>query len=257
PLVEADRPEGDYPRPHSVTFTGVRQGFPMPNMTATDADRLAIRAAQLFCGFFLIQILIAPFFRNLPEGAGTLASAVAMVAYVIAVSRLPIMGKPITLATLGLRGPGMPRLVGIGVFGFLLELPVSLGLGLLGAKIFSFLPAPEHPATNALFDTPSLLNILGILFFGAIVAPFWEEIMFRGALFPAVSRLAKSPVVGGVVSCFLFAAIHPQGLALWFALASVAGFSCALVRYSRNLWPSIVLHFCHNATLLVLQVLIT
>lgn len=232
-------------------------GFALGNTTPTDADRLAIRAALLFGGFLIISQALGYVLRGLPQGVVTLLIASTMLAYVFAISKVPIMGKSITLADQGLRGPGYPRLIALGVFGFLLELPVTIAMGTVGTRIFSFLPAPEHPATTGLAQNPTLVNILSTLFFGAIVAPFWEEIMFRGSLFPALSRLLKSPWTGGFLSSLLFAAIHPQGPSLWLALGSVAAFSCALAYQTRSLWPSVVLHVCHNSTLLLLQVLMS
>ncbi|RYG32704.1 CPBP family intramembrane metalloprotease [bacterium] len=232
-------------------------GFPMASITPTDADRLAIRAAQLFGGFVALSLLVGVIFAKfLPEFA-MLATSAAMVGYVIVISRVPVLGKSLSLDALGLRKPLTLKLVGYGIFGFFLEVPVSLGLVFLGQKLFSFMPEPQHPATNALLESPSLITLISILVSAVIVAPFWEEVMFRGALFPAISRLTRSPIVGALVSSFLFAAIHPQGPVLWFSLASIAGFSCALVLNTRSLWPSVVMHFCHNFTILLLPILIS
>ncbi|CAN5558054.1 hypothetical protein BH11ARM2_BH11ARM2_24810 [soil metagenome] len=232
-------------------------GPPIPALTPTDADRLAIRAAQLFGGFILISNILGIILYRAPEGVGTLATAATMLAFVFFIMRRPVMGKPITLPYIGIKGPGVPRLIAYGVFGFLLELPVSILLALVGTKIFSFLPAPEHPATNSLMNSPSLLTMGATFFFAAVVAPFWEESMFRGLLFPAISRISKSPWIGGLVSCLLFASIHPQGIPLWLALGSVAAFSCTLTLYTKSLWPSVVMHALHNGTLILIQILFT
>ena len=85
--------------------------------------------------------------------------------------------------------------------------------------------------------------------------------MFRGLLFPAISRVAPNAsrrvLFGAIASSLLFASIHPQGIALWFALGTVGVASCILVQYSRSLVPSIVMHAAHNFTLLVVGIVVS
>ncbi|MFX8832953.1 CPBP family intramembrane glutamic endopeptidase, partial [Acinetobacter baumannii] len=84
-----------------------------------------------------------------------------------------------------------------------------------------------------------------------------EETIFRGMLFPALSKLFKSPVWGGLAQAFMFASIHPQGPAAWVSLMAI-GAVCAAVTYRAGAqWPSMLLHGLHNGILLLLNIALT
>lgn len=217
-----------------------------------EADEMALRAAILFTAFLALSIvaslLLVPFVGRLG------AQAVAFGA-MLAVVPLTLRAKP-GLAAVGLAKADLLKNVGLGLWFFLLELPVTGGVALVCSRLLSNLPQPEHPASTTLLGSPDVLTVAVTLFTGAIVAPIWEETAFRGLLFPALRKLLGGPIPAALISSFLFASIHPQGPVLWAALASVALFSCFLAQKSRSLVPSIVMHMAHNATLLVLTILI-
>ena len=213
-----------------------------------EADVYAVRAATLLVAFFGLSAVV---------GLLRLDSRLAqLLAYGPMLFVVPwVLRKRPSMADVGLTTRTLKRDILLGLWAFLLELPVTAMVALLGTLLLRNLPRPEHPASTALQNTHDLGTILVTLFMGAIVAPFWEETMFRGLLFPALRQVLRGPAVAALVSSFLFASIHPQGPVLWAALASVALFSCALAQRTRSLVPSVVMHFAHNATLLTLAVL--
>lgn len=77
-----------------------------------------------------------------------------------------------------------------------------------------------------------------------VVAPFAEEVLFRGYLFGKLRRYA-SVWAAGLLTSLLFAVVHFQwnvGLDV-FALSVVL---CALRVVSGSLWPSIMVHMVKN-----------
>jgi membrane protease YdiL (CAAX protease family) len=90
----------------------------------------------------------------------------------------------------------------------------------------------------------------------AVIAPIWEEFMFRGLLFPAFSAVTKSPVLGAVISCFLFAAIHPQGPAGVPLLMTLALGMCFISYQTKSLIPNMVMHAINNAGALLMLMLL-
>lgn len=229
--------------------------FPGPALEArsgAEADGLAIKAATLLSAFLVLQIAAEFLIRaGLDERAGEALVYGAML--FVAVPRA-LRSRP-TLAEVGLRAERLGHHLRIGLWAFLMEIPITGGIALVCALALKGLPQPEHPASTALMNSPDLWTIAVTFFGGAIVAPVWEETMFRGLLFPALRRVLKGPIPGALASSFLFASIHPQGPVLWAALASVALFSCFLAQKTRSLVPSVTMHFAHNAFLLTLTVL--
>lgn len=128
---------------------------------------------------------------------------------------------------------------------------VALSLGIqLVSQMF---PKREGLPIERMFDTPASAYLLA--FFGICVAPFMEELVFRGFLFPVLERRwgmwAAVLLTGGV-----FAAIHIPQLGGWgsesSALLSV-GLIFSLVRArTGSLKPSFLMHLGYNSTLFVL-----
>lgn len=227
--------------------------WPGPALVAesgAEADELAVRAATLLTAFLALSFVA----RLLSPLIGPLAVQAVVFAAMLAVVPFVLRHRP-TMAAVGLSTRNLGQNVGLGLWFFLLEIPVTAGVALLCAALLKNLPQPEHPAATALMGSPDLATILVTLFSGAIVAPFWEETMFRGLLFPALRRELRGPVPAALLSSFLFASIHPQGPVLWASLATVALFSCFLAQKTRSLVPSVTMHFAHNATLLAVSLL--
>jgi membrane protease YdiL (CAAX protease family) len=153
----------------------------------------------------------------------------------------------------------------LAVLGFL----AMLGLLLLQAKLTEVvnpggdgaMPTPTHPAFQ-LFADPSWSNRLQIYFLLSVVAPVVEETFFRGVLYRNVreSLLVRRPVLGALASAtlvsFIFAVIHPQGLAAVPALMALA-YGFALAReWRETLIPSMVAHGLNNGMVATFGILL-
>lgn len=227
-------------------------GHSVGRVTLADADRLAIRAAQILGAYLALEFVAA----LLPAKLTLIAPGLAIVATVILLAFVPAGGKKIGFQELGLTFDNLPRKIGWGVAGFFAEVPVTVMLATMGSVAFSFLPTPTHPAEQVFANSKNLMELVPLLFFGSILAPIWEETLFRGLLFPAFGRLAGSMVSGLIISSLLFGLIHPQGPALVLALGFVGATSCFLAFQTRSLIPSIVMHMLHNAATLGVMLLL-
>jgi uncharacterized protein len=129
-------------------------------------------------------------------------------------------------------------------FGFLLAVGIGLGS--------AFLPIPKQLPIEQYFADTTGTWLLAI--FGVTVAPFMEELFFRGFLYPALAR-PLGIAASVVITALTFALIHSSQLASAWApllLLFVVGVVLTLLRVrTGSVIPSFVLHAAYNLTLFV------
>ncbi|HWA84126.1 MAG TPA: type II CAAX endopeptidase family protein [Fimbriimonadaceae bacterium] len=233
------------------------KGMPLGGLSLPDADKVALRSAQMFFAFLFVGIfggaaLVPLIGRDFVE----IPIYIIIVAIVILLANSPVAGKMLSLKTLGVTKEHLGEHILWGLGAALANIPILVIVQLASQWIFRGLPAAEHPVTVELTDTNSLLLILQIGVVAAVAAPFLEEIMFRGTLFPALAAVLKSPFWAGVVSSLVFASIHPTGIPAWPGLAAIGGMSCFLSYQTKSLVPSMVMHAANNFAVLVLTLII-
>jgi hypothetical protein len=145
-------------------------------------------------------------------------------------------------ADLGLRG-FRPAAVGLGC-GLML---LSLLFNLVYAAVLGLFNLQMQPDIQLLFtgtDYP-----LAVLFGGAIVAPFVEEVFFRGFIFAGL-RQRWDWKKAALASSALFALFHvmPTSLAPIFILGLIFAF---LYQVSGSIWPAILMHMLTNSVALL------
>lgn len=158
--------------------------------------------------------------------------------------------RDLSLAQGWTRGRGVWREAGAGVVAYLAGLPLVLGALVVMFIMMALMPEtkPSHPAIDALAGA-GWVEVLVFLQLGVMWAPIVEESMFRGLLYHDLRRVAH-PVVAGLVTGFIFAIIHPQGITTVPVLMTL-GFNFAMIREWRGcLIGPIVAHALHNGTLL-------
>lgn len=134
------------------------------------------------------------------------------------------------------------RWAGFLAWGVLLALAVQLGA--------HFLPTPPELPIDKMMHTPLAAWMMAA--FGVIIAPFAEEVLFRGLLFPALVRRAGA--LGSlVITSALFGAVHAQQLAgAWIQVSCIVLVSVVLTlvrwRY-RSLASSTLAHVGYNGAL--------
>jgi membrane protease YdiL (CAAX protease family) len=89
------------------------------------------------------------------------------------------------------------------------------------------------------------ISMYSLLFLAVFVAPFCEEVLFRGFLFAGFLR-AMPLGLAVVLSAFIFAAAH--GDLASFPVLFCIGVLLAFLRWrTGSLWPGILLHLLNNA----------
>ncbi len=231
------------------------EGHPAEPLTIRQADAFALRAAQLMGSFVVIPLLIGRFTPIAMVEKAQFFAEVGILIAVFLLTRVPVEGELIPLSRIGFRKDRLPRDIFYGICATAMNFPIIIGLGLLGKYIFQGLPEAEHPIQVQLEGTPSVLLIVSLLFAASVAAPIFEEVLFRGTFLPAVSRVARSPVWGAVITSILFATIHPTGIPAWPGLAALGAMSCLLAYQTKSLVPSMVMHGLNNAIALGITIL--
>jgi membrane protease YdiL (CAAX protease family) len=125
-------------------------------------------------------------------------------------------------------------------------------LAVAAQGIFSFFPSEESLPIERLFSSPSSGYLLAL--FGICVAPFMEELVFRGFFYPVFERMWGFGAAV-VFTALLFALIHaPQlsGGAAELAAIYCVGVALSYVRgKTGSMLTSYLMHLGYNATLFV------
>ena len=148
------------------------------------------------------------------------------------------------LRELGFVPSGRP--MGLGLLGYLAILPPVFVAALInvGAVRAFGLDAQAHPISEEFFGTDSGWSLAGMVLFACLLAPLWEEMFFRGMLYPVVRRHVG--VTAGILLTALgFAALHANvsQLAPIFVLGALLAY---LYEKTHSLWSSIVAHAMFN-----------
>jgi uncharacterized protein len=146
-----------------------------------------------------------------------------------------------TWADLGLRG-FHPAAVGMGC-GLML---LSMIFNLLYASFLAIFHLRIQPEVQLIFSHTSFP--LALLFGGAVVAPFVEEVFFRGFVFAGL-RGRWDWRRAALVSAALFALAHvvPTSILPIFILGLIFAF---LYQSSGSIWPAILMHMLTNTVAL-------
>ncbi|HEY0866807.1 MAG TPA: type II CAAX endopeptidase family protein [Fimbriimonas sp.] len=231
-------------------------GLPMGELSPARADLLAMKGNQLLASYLVLSIVVSALLQNAPMSARAFVSVAAMFLLVVALFRLPVSGWLIRLRDLGVNGRNFGKNVLWGFAGYLATIPLLVVTAVIATQLAKFLPKPYHPIGNVIMNTNDPWLLFAIFLQAAVLAPFWEEILFRGCLYPAMSRVTGRLIVGALLSSFMFVSIHPQGIAGWLPLITIALVSCQLAYQTRSLVPSIVLHALNNGVALGVSLLL-
>jgi membrane protease YdiL (CAAX protease family) len=209
----------------------------------------------------------------MPESLGTsgllLGSMIAMFASLLALFWPIIRGVPFARfrqeTGLFARNILVEGFAGLATYTLMLPIVIvgvvlSLLLGLIISFFFGELPPPEHPIQGAIGG--SLLGLVLIYLVACVAAPIVEEIMFRGVLYrylrDGTGRLGwvLSFLTSALVSSFIFAAIHPQGVTFIPILGSLAVAFCIGREWRGSLVAPMVAHALNNGVVMTLNVML-
>ena len=227
----------------------------------TAADPIYLEAFAVYLGLlFLLQVIPALFDVDDPL-SGVVAVAVASFTG-LSWPLLKGLPRESCLRDLGLhRGEGLLKEARWGLVGYLAILPlVVVGFLMMLVLVVVYQavlpPSSEDPPqliTHPVVVWVALGNLpvrLLVLLLASAFAPFVEELMFRGAFLRGVRR-TRGPVASALITAFVFAVIHPQGLLVVPPLMALA-FGFALLREWRgSLVAPMVAHAVHNGALVL------
>ena len=229
-------------------------GMPQHQVAPPVADRLALAAAIIMTTYLALGLASEAWLSSVPLLGKVLPFVGIFVAIGFICTR-PIMGHRFSLDSLGVSKNGLGKRILWGIGAYLALIPILLVALFVVTLLAKLLPGNAHPVGEEVLNA-SGLRALGLLIMAAVIAPIWEEIMFRGLLFPAISSVTKSPVWGAVVSSFLFAAIHPQGPAGVPLLMTLALGMCFISHQTKSLVPNMVMHAVNNGGALLMVLLL-
>lgn len=116
----------------------------------------------------------------------------------------------------------------------------------------AFLPDKTHFPLERMFSTPD--SSYAMAAFAVVIAPFMEELIFRGVLF-SIFETRVGVAFAIVVTAVLFAGMHiPEYRGAWdhIFLIFLVGLVLSLARgMTHSLAPSVILHMTYNGCLMI------
>lgn len=149
----------------------------------------------------------------------------------------------------------MPRMLGLSVLFYLAAIPLLWFYSLLYQVVLDQFGYHFYlqDVTQVFLVPQSSAMRACIIFIAVGVAPFFEEIVFRGILYPwAVQRAGFWPAT--VVVSLIFAGIHMH-LPSLLPLFLLSCMFCVAYARTKSLWVSIGMHACFNGVTIALLLL--
>lgn len=128
---------------------------------------------------------------------------------------------------------------------------IVLAIAVAGLATLLHTPKIDSPIDKLASSTPLLVTFA---IMAVTIAPFFEELLFRGFLQPLLSRTFGVPI-GILITAVVFGSAHgPQYAFAWqyVVAVSLVGVALGWVRYrADSIIPSTVLHASYNAIFVV------
>jgi membrane protease YdiL (CAAX protease family) len=133
-----------------------------------------------------------------------------------------------------------------------LYLAAGIGLAIVLVPLGNVLPMPKNVPIDEFFRTARDAYVLSL--FGVLFAPVFEEVFFRGFLYPVVARrLGFCPAI--VITAILFASIHATQLKYSWGpvlIIFLVGIALTTVRaLKKSLSATILMHMAYNGTIFI------
>jgi membrane protease YdiL (CAAX protease family) len=238
----------------------------VPVMQGAEAARRDIGTYRLSVGM-IVAVLVLNAFLTLPfriDPASLQNFSVQTFALAALATQIPIVAvvyarliwpHALTWPDLGLKQLPVGRVfsvgIGVGVMGLVLTIAIGLVLSQFGLR-------SNQNEEFGFVRGAGPVGLAVALFFGAVTAPFAEELFFRGVLFGLLSR--RQPLWAAyVVSSAVFAVAHlmpmrmnPSQMAGLAVGIFVLGLLLAWTYHlTGSLYPGMLAHALNNATALV------
>jgi membrane protease YdiL (CAAX protease family) len=116
---------------------------------------------------------------------------------------------------------------------------------------FGTAPPQEH-SLLIVFQQPSGTDRLLVILSAVILAPLFEELVFRAHIQPALRKFTNMPWLAVIITSVLFALVH----GIWWMMPPlfVLAFGMGYVyERTRNIWAAITIHAAFNALSLTVE----
>lgn len=161
---------------------------------------------------------------------------------------LIILGFKVNLLdVLGLRNINWGKASALGLAGFFISL---LSLLLLSASGYEkllfhiFGDLPKQAAVQELMKASSPIDMIIIVTTAVVIAPIFEEILFRSFLYTSTKRYT-GPIFSIIASSLLFSVIHGS-VSAFFPLFIIGAILAIAYELSGSLWTNIFIHAAFN-----------
>ena len=158
------------------------------------------------------------------------------------------------LETLGFRGRDLPRAIFAAVVGTVFMIPLVTWVAAFADWLMRKYQV-EHPMKHDLLqimdESPGRMQRVLIALSAVVVAPLFEEFLFRGHLQTALARVTRRPWLAVFITSVVFALAHP-----WFTWLPIFVLSmCLGYVYERtgNLWVSVLMHAACNGCMILVN----
>ena len=208
--------------------------------------------ALFFLGlWFLLQCLLLPVLIRQGQDlaiARALSTTIANITTLVILFTWLWLSRPHRLSLVGIRfkgfGYGLSVGLQIGLF-----FSILMGLGLKVSTEFCLYVGNPTTLEAWLFMNSSLLGLAFRLLLAVVLAPLFEELMFRGLLYTAFRRL-RGPFFATVTTAALFALVHLHPIfSPQFWLIFLLGIIWAQAREKcRSILPALISHSLVNLT---------
>ena len=209
--------------------------------------------------FLAANLLAGAFLQSPPDASpgslDLLANAVVWSATILVLFTWLHHVRGRGIGDLGLHGEGLLGATAWGGALWVAALPFLFGV--LSAWLFLFIlseaPLENHPIAPVLDDPGKAPALYAASVLTAVlVAPFAEEVLFRGFLYGAL-RSILGPWLAMVATSALFAAMHP--LAGFYSILMLGLLFAFLYERTGNLFAPIIVHATHNGVLVLITAL--
>lgn len=249
----------------------IQKSTPLKKLASTDLLPWKLSSVFMLFGFFLLgQVAVVSFaLTSSPEGGeataieldsplafiglslvNLLVSAIAFLVYRSWQTRHPETAS----FWLGSKG-GVRTALKLGFLALLCWVPGHLGLAGLWSLCLEGLDVQLNAQESVMMMSQALEQsnwalIIPLCFYGIVMAPIAEEILFRGVLFRWLHGHMGFIVALGV-SSIAFALVH-DSVASWLPIAALGGVCSWLYHRSGQLLASITLHATFNTSTFLL-----
>lgn len=146
------------------------------------------------------------------------------------------------------RGRGLFREIGAGLIGYTAGLPIlGVGIGITTLLTWLLKTDADHPIVEEIAISGQW-EVAVLVMMAVVWAPLVEESVFRSAFYRHLRRWRGVPgwLLATLVTSFVFAAIHPQGIAGIPVLMSIAFILAGLREWRGSIIASMTAHAVHN-----------